>query len=46
MGFEPAIQCTSDQGPRLRPRGHWIGSSITYLENYSIFKKDLVSIDT
>jgi hypothetical protein len=22
---EPAIQCTSDQGPRVRQRGHWIG---------------------
>jgi hypothetical protein len=24
-GFETVIQCTSGQGPRLRPRGHWIG---------------------
>jgi hypothetical protein len=27
-GFEPAIQRTSAQGPRLRPRGHRIGSEI------------------
>jgi hypothetical protein len=27
--FEPAIQCTSAQGPRLSPRGHWIGIVIT-----------------
>jgi hypothetical protein len=24
--FEPTIQCTSDQGRRLRPRGYWIGN--------------------
>jgi hypothetical protein len=24
-GFEPVIQPTSAEDPRLRPRGHWIG---------------------
>jgi hypothetical protein len=26
--FEPAIQCASDQGPRLRPYDHWIGRTL------------------